>query len=90
MLLYQNLWQEQQKNSIIFILQCATYVISCKSIILFTGGVHLQIDTVSKVIRTKTCLEIIKDCYKKAGPSGYKEAAVRALIGTIVITRFVA
>ena len=40
----------------------------------YEGGVQMQVDSVSRVMRTDTVKDTITDCLKKHGPSGYKEA----------------
>jgi aubergine-like protein len=54
----------------------------------FEGGVQLQVDSISRVMKTQTVRETILDCLKKFGASGYKDAAIKLVVGTQVITRY--
>lgn len=53
----------------------------------YEGGLKLQIDTSSRVLRTNTCLELI-DEYKEKFGGGMREQLNTALIGEIVLTRY--
>lgn len=54
----------------------------------FEGGVQLQVDSVSRVMKTATIKDTISDCIRKYGMAGYKDAAIKQVVGTQVITRY--
>lgn len=53
----------------------------------YEGGLKLQIDTTSRVLRTSTCLELIDELREKLG-GNFKEQLEKSLIGEIVLTRY--
>ncbi len=52
----------------------------------FEGGLHLLVDSSTRVMRTETVLDVLADCYKKS-PGSYKDLAIKTLMGSSVITR---
>jgi len=54
----------------------------------YEGGVQLQVDSVSRVMKTATVKDTLSDCIKKYGMAGYKDAAIKMVVGTQVITRY--
>lgn len=53
----------------------------------FDGGVFLQLDSSSKVVRSETVLDILADCYKRNSQS-FQEVALKRLLGRGIITRY--
>uniref|UniRef100_A0A8D8ZWM8 Protein argonaute-3 n=1 Tax=Cacopsylla melanoneura TaxID=428564 RepID=A0A8D8ZWM8_9HEMI len=53
----------------------------------YEGGLKLQIDTSSRVLRTNTCLDLIDEYREKFG-AGFRDQLCKALIGEIVLTRY--
>ena len=62
------------------------------SILQYEDSIMLNVDLSHKVLRTDTVLDILYDCYNRAGQRGgnqaYQEAAIRKLVGEIVLTRY--
>lgn len=54
---------------------------------VFEGGLYLQVDVASRVLRTETILEILVNLGRK-GASNLKGEAEKALLGTSVVTKY--
>ena len=54
---------------------------------VFEGGLYLQVDVASRVLRTETILEILANLGRK-GAANLKGEAEKALLGTSVVTKY--
>ena len=52
----------------------------------FEGGLLIQCDLVSKIMRTETVLDVLTTCFQK-DKINYRESALKALLGGNVVTR---
>jgi len=55
---------------------------------MFEGGLLLQLDVVSRVLRTETVRDVLTSIFKKYGAKDFKTEAEKALLGTSVLTRY--
>jgi len=55
---------------------------------IYEGGMLLQCDTVSRVLRTETVLDLLKSIHSKSGAANLKTESEKALLGQSVLTRY--
>lgn len=51
---------------------------------IYEGGMLLQCDTVSRVLRTETVLDLLKSIHSKSGAANLKTESEKALLGQSV------